>query len=251
LFLLCFSVVPLLCVFALSLTRRVMPNWPAPFYGTGLVFTAAWLLGWVDFGAMPRPLRPLFPSTDLVLRRSVWSGIACVGLTCLSPWAVHWLGVAGSKLDPTVRLRGWSDLAGQVARSRASALRPEKTFVLAATGRQEAGELAFYLPGQPLVSLWNPSGSINSQYDLWPGPVDKVGWDAVVVSGPESRIDPGLAQQFERIEQCRAAADVSLGCGRSRRYTLWLGRNFQSTNHEIPDHAAAAMARGASSASAH
>ena len=121
LFLLCFSVVPLSCVFALSLARRVMPNWPAPFYGAGLILTAAWLQGWMDFGAVPRPLRRLFPSGNLVLRRSVWCGIACAGLTCLSPWAVHWLGLAGSKFDPTVRLRGWSDFAEQVARGRTNA----------------------------------------------------------------------------------------------------------------------------------
>jgi len=250
LFLLCFSVIPLLGVFGLSLTRRVMPNWPAPFYETGIILTTAWLLGRLEFGEVPSPLRRLFPSGAHLLQRSVWCGIICVGLTCLSPWAVHWLELAGSKADPTVRLRGWNDLADQVARNRTLAPHPEATFVLVATARQEASELAFYLPEQPLVSLWNPTGRVLSQYDLRPEPVDRTGWDAVIVTGPASGIDPRLAQQFAHAERCAAPVDIPLGNGRSRQYALWLGRDYRPPPPETRHDESRSVARVPSTISA-
>ena len=95
LFLVCFGVVPLSCVIVLSLTRRVMPNWPAPFYAGGLVLTAAWLADRVDVGELPRSLHWLFPSRSRLLRRSVWCGVACVAIAGPEPLGRSLAGPGG------------------------------------------------------------------------------------------------------------------------------------------------------------
>ena len=243
LFLICFSVAPLSCVLALSLTRRVMPNWPAPFYAAGLIYTVGWLSGRFDSGELTATPRWVFFSRDRLLRGSVWCGAICACLTCLAPWGVHWSGLIGSKLDPTVRLRGWNSLAAQVASNRAGAPRPDSTFVMVAAGRYEVSELAFYLPDQPLVAHWNPGGTISSQYDLWPGPVDKAGWDAVILSLPSDHIDPRIAERFQDVTKHPTGIDIPLGGSRVRRYTAWLGRGYRPPQGESSGGPDAAIAR--------
>ena len=243
LFLVCFSIVPLSCVLALSLTRRVMPNWPAPFYAAGLIYTVGWLSGRFDSGELTATPRWVFFSRDRLLRGSVWCGAICACLTCLAPWGVHWSGLIGSKLDPTVRLRGWNSLAAQVASNRAGAPRPDSTFVMVAAGRYEVSELAFYLPDQPLVAHWNPGGTISSQYDLWPGPVDKAGWDAVILSLPSDHIDPRIAERFQDVTKHPTGIDIPLGGSRVRRYTAWLGRGYRPPQGESSGGPDAAIAR--------
>jgi undecaprenyl-diphosphatase len=227
LFLMCFSVIPLSAVFVLSLTRRVQPNWPAPFYGAGLILTAAWLLGRVPPGRAPRSGERPATARGRLLAHCVWCGIICVVMTCLAPPAVIALGWGGTQLDPTFRLRGWKELADRVAGRQATMPHPRRTFMIVTTGRREASELAFYLPEQPDVLLWNPGTAVLSQYDLWPFPTGATESDALILTGPATGIDPQLAMQFRHVEPCETIC-VSLGNSRSREYALWLGRGYRS-----------------------
>ena len=235
LFLICFSVIPLACVVILSLTRRVQPNWPAPFYGAGLILTAAWLTGHVQPGVIRQSAPHRALTRSRLLASCVWCGILCAAATCLAPAVVLALGLDGSKLDPTFRLRGWNRFADRVADCCLSVPRPDRTFVLVATGRQEVSELAFYLPGQPRISLWNPGTTVASQYDLWPSARHTDGWDTLIVTGGQADVNPQLANQFHSLKRYERIR-IPLGHGRCRDYALWLGRDYQPADAVATGH---------------
>jgi undecaprenyl-diphosphatase len=214
-FLLCFSVLPMAGVIALSLTKRVEPNWPAAFYPAGMVLLAGWGLG---RAAALRPLR----SGERALRQAVVVGAVSVVLTYALGFGV---GLQGSRLDPCVRLRGWRQLGAEVGRRLAEVPRPLRTFVVV-TERAEASELAFYLPDQPRVYLWNDSGIVVSQYDIWGGPRDKLGWDALIVTHRGARPPERLAAAFETLEPADEVT-VTIGHGRAHRLQLWRGSRLR------------------------
>ena len=214
-FLLCFSGLPLAGVYVLSLMRRVEPNWPAPFYLSAMV-----LLVGAGLKRFPFSAWPLIRESHLVRAAAV--GGMTVAVAYLIPFG--W-GLQGSKLDATVRLRGWQQLASAVAQRFATFPRPGKTFIMVTSGRAVASELAFYLPHQPRVYLWNYGDQIVSQYDLWGGPTEKADWDALIVTPKGGTAPPELAAQFARVEDCGEIA-VPIGAGRSHTYRIWRGVRF-------------------------
>jgi undecaprenyl-diphosphatase len=214
-FLICFSGLPMMGVLCLALTRRVQPNWPAPFYPTGLVLVVGWALGMVPSF---RPLR----DGQRALRRAVVVGVLFVLVAYVACFG--W-GVQGSKLDPAVRLRGWRQLGVEMDARLAQMPRPESTFMLFVTSRAAASESAFYMPRQPRVFLWNDSGSIASQYDIWGGPTERKGWDAMIVSANDKPLPDGVRSAFRRVRRDRHLR-VPIGNGRAHNYWLWRGERF-------------------------
>ena len=147
-FLLCFGGVPLLAVAALSCCQRVQPNWPAALHLTGVILVAAWSCGEVSLSARLDAYRHwLTPAVALGAVLSV--------AVALVPFIVPSSPLAGTKLDPTGRLRGWREMADQVAILRNSMPRSQDMLVVAATSRGPVSELAYYLPGRPRVYRWN------------------------------------------------------------------------------------------------
>jgi 4-amino-4-deoxy-L-arabinose transferase-like glycosyltransferase len=216
-YLLCFSGPPLAGVFALSLMQRVEPNWPAVFYLPTIVLLVGQGLGHLD-------LR-LWPKVDAAaLRRAVVVGWVAVAATYL---LAAGLGLQGTKLDAAVRLRGWRQLADAVSQRCAVLSSPGRTFLVVAAGRALASELAFYMPDQPRVYLWTPGDKIISQYDLWGGPKDKAGFDAIIVTPRDAAAPAELSAAFDRIEDC-GLVEVPIGAGRSHGYRLWRGIRFSN-----------------------
>lgn len=216
-FLFCFSGIPLAGVCALSFMRRVEPNWPAPFYLSALVLLSAAGLQRLALGPWPRIREPH-------LVRAAAVGWAAVAIAYLIPFGC---GLQGSRLDATVRLRGWRQLAMEVGTRYAAFPRPQRTFVVVTAGRAAASELAFYLPHQPQVYLWNSGTQIVSQYDLWGGPAEQVDWDALIVT-PEGGAAPAdLQAQFARLEDC-GEVTVPIGAGRRHAYRVWRGERFRA-----------------------
>ncbi len=153
-------------------------NWPVTAYLSGLVLTAGW---------MGRRLTS--PSTRV--RR--WTA-ACLTLACalgilltafmhfshrLYPLLAKLAGPPHSPLecpvrpfDPTCRLRGWRQLAGQVDWARGLLASVEgREPILAGVNWTLPGELGLYCQGHPQVySLGPVAGDRHSQYDLWPNP---------------------------------------------------------------------------------
>jgi len=218
-FLLCYSAVPLAAVVLLSFKQRVEPNWPAPFYIAAAVLVSAWLCGQVTGNPDWRP-------GVLNLPRAATTGAVCTLLVYAMPFALPMLGLAGTRLDPVVRLRGWQELGAAVGERIIELPHAEQTFVLTTAGRKATSELAFYLPGQPRVYQWKTGQAVHSQYDLWNGPQDKRGWNAVIVSEPGTPLPAALTAGF-RNTRPGATVEVEVGNGRHHRYRLWHAENFQ------------------------
>ena len=112
------------------------------------------------------------------------------------------------------------------------------SFIVVTAGRAVASEVAFYTPGQPRVYLWTSGNKVLSQYDLWDGPVDKLTWDALIITEAGSRPPETLSDSFARIED-HGTLDVPIGAGRALHYQLWRGSDL----HGWPPKGAAAVAR--------
>lgn len=97
--------------------------------------------------------------------------------------------------NPTHRLKGWSDLGRRLEEIRLAMPDPEKVFFFS-DAYDVTAALAFYIPGRPVVYCAD-FGRRLSQYDLWPGPQGKQGWDAVYVRRvPFKKIDASLEEMF-------------------------------------------------------
>lgn len=128
--------------------------------------------------------------------RSLWMFLSIVIFTVL-----HFQNLVPlpDHLNPTHRLKGWTDLGQQVVELEKSQFEdPEKVFVMSELYDMTAA-LAFYVPGQPRTYCAWIDRRMN-QYDLWPGPEDKIGWDCVyVIKKFKGEPDKELQKMFKRI----------------------------------------------------
>jgi len=212
-----FSGLPLIAFLVLSLIQRVEPNWPAAFYLAAIVLTVGVALKKVDL-----PVLPEVHESSVVLAVAI--GATFVAVTYLVPFG---FGLEGSNLDLAVRLRGWRQLGETVGGRIALLPKPDETFVMVTEGRALASELAFYLPNQPRVYLWTPGTEAQSQYDIWGGPRNNAGWDALIVTKVGYRVPTGISRLFERVSAL-GQVEVSIGAGRQHAYHVWHGVKFTS-----------------------
>lgn len=113
---------------------------------------------------------------------------------------VHQLLPIPPSLNPANRLKGWEDMGRhmhEVAQERFSD--PSRVFYCSNV-YDITSELAFYVPGQPRAyCVWGPDRRMN-QYDLWAGPVDRLGWNAILVlRGDSPSPPPSIVDMFQRI----------------------------------------------------
>ena len=223
-YLLCFSGVPLAGVVVLSLRQRVEPNWPAAFYPAAVVLLVAWLQGHVAWAGPPRE------RTRLMFRAATVGAVCCLLMYAL-PFAMGPLGLIGTKIDPAVRLRGWRELGEQVGarfeQFEASGTNTERPLLLVTSGRAIASELAFYMPQQPRVYLWNSAGTVRSQYDIWGGPRARPGRDALIVTARDRAVPDEVRSAFSRVEPLDRVT-VEIGNGRRHEIRLWRGIDLQA-----------------------
>jgi len=163
------------------------------------------------------PVWPRVPAG--ALRRAVVVGAIAAAITYAVPFGG---GLQGTRWDAAVRLRGWSEVGRKVAQQLSALPRPRHSFIVVTAGRAVASEVAFYTPGQPRVYLWTSGDTVLSQYDLWEGPVDKLDWDALIITEAGTAPPANLRAAFARVED-RGTVHIPIGAGRSHRYQLWRG----------------------------
>jgi 4-amino-4-deoxy-L-arabinose transferase-like glycosyltransferase len=207
--------VPALTVFTiLSFHQGINLNWPAVFYPSGMILLAAW--GCSRFDARPKVDR---------LRRffipAVKVGVGFAILTYALPLLIQILSLTGTGIDPTSRLQGWKELGRNADQVMQSVPRPDKTLVIAAERRQLPSSLAFYMDGQPMVYRWTSGERISSQYELWPGPVDKMGWDALIAMREDRNLSDEMRDNFEKVVFLE-----NIGRASGRDYKMYLGLNL-------------------------
>lgn len=220
-YLLLFSAVPVLSLLILSLRQQVHGNWSAPFYLSGSILLGAWGTG------ASRDLAVILPRWKKLFKPGLIVGGVLVVLTYGlalyvpgSPWG-------GSGIDPTPRIRGWQEMGREVGLIKQTLPQPERTLIIS-TQRQFTSELAFYLPDQPRVFLWpRYQERVDNQYDIWGGPVDGLGRDALIVSEAGESLPPGIEQAFLEFRPC-AEITISLGPYRERHLILYYGRDLRS-----------------------
>lgn len=218
-FLFIFGGLPLIIMLLMTLRQKINGNWPAAFYPSEILLLTAWATGNTKIKArIHRWKRAFMPGIAV--------GALLAVLTYTLPLVVKATDLEGSRIDPLIRLEGWSGLAAKVAAIQSTLPRPRKTFVMTVGHRYLTSELAFYLPQKPRVYRWVESGKIQSQYELWGGPKGKNGWDClIIVKGNVSRIPHGLAEKFQEIKRLKTITR-DLGSERSRVFTLFQGRGW-------------------------
>jgi hypothetical protein len=216
---------PALAVFVLlSLRQNVNANWPAVFYLGAVVLTAAW----IDRKALSFLH---WPKLDQWARRAIWIGLVCsVGVYFLI-LGIEWVGLAGTRFDPALRLRGWREV-GQLAQGFLNKTpHPQRTFVVAMGERDHASELAFYMPSHPQVFRYRPADVIESQYEIWPDPGDMgfIGGDALIFKANDDfELPPSLLRGFRNGIEKIGEIHAKLGSqGAERYYQVFLGKDLK------------------------
>jgi undecaprenyl-diphosphatase len=219
-YLLTMSGVPLIGVVLLALFQRIEPNWPAAFYMAAIVLLAGWATGATSVTPIVDRLRRLFvPALGV--------GVLCCVAVYALPFLLPWTAWHGSQVDPTSRLRGWRELAAQVDQKLAALPHPDRTLVVSTAGRAVASELAFYMAERPRVYVHDTRKGIRSQYDLWGGPRNGTGLDALIISLPDTRPPDALCQAFDRLEPLDKLV-VPLGGDRRLAFRLWHGTRLRA-----------------------
>ncbi len=176
----------LACFALLALRQRINPNWPAAFFVPAIILAAAWLL----------------ESGRETWRR--WSLHIAGGLAVVIHLAVIVFMLTDLKsIKKLGGLRGWRE-AGLAADTWLQKMpERENTFVMALGHRYHAAWMAFYMPSHPRMYRWEPTAFPQSQYEIWPGPEERIGQDAMILvpGADESMVLlPDFAQCFERVE---------------------------------------------------
>lgn len=214
--LLCAGFWPIFLFFlAWSLHTRIYANWSAMGYAAGVVF-AAWGVDRLLEKYRPameqgryvaREFRPPVPKTRRLL--PVWAGLSV--FLCLVLYAQEPLSrVLPERFNPTIRLKGWEDLGRRVGELRDAMPDPNRVFVFS-DQYDVTAQLAFYVPGQP-VAFCADFGRRLGQYDFWPGPEDRKGWDAIFVRRKPFDASPGvLTSMFGRAGEPETFRSVHRG----------------------------------------
>jgi 4-amino-4-deoxy-L-arabinose transferase-like glycosyltransferase len=197
---------PLLLFFVLwSFHAKIYPNWPAAAYVAGACLAALWLERAQASG------------------RRMWPWPALAALCFVLLHAQNWIPLPAA-YNPTLRLKGWTDLGGRLERIQESASDPRRVFYFSDTYDITAA-LAFYAPGQPRTFCAYFDRRL-SQYDLWPGPQDRQGWDAIYVEKDcGGRLPQQLSEMFEAVNpQCVRTEHRGAP---ARKFTVAFCRNFK------------------------
>jgi hypothetical protein len=216
LFVLLASAPALACFALLALRQRINPNWPAAFFVPAFILAAAWMRGLLPTAAHPGWQR--------------WSlrvGGALVVIAHLALVIVFSTDLKG--IHKLSSIRGWREAGIEAQNFLDQVPRPDQTFVMALGHRYHAAQMAFYLPSHPRLYRWESSDTVQSQYEIWPGPEERLGFDALILDpspGQGLLQNPVFVEAFEKLEH---RGDIRIPLGQeTREFSVYLGRNLKS-----------------------
>ncbi|MBK1835425.1 ArnT family glycosyltransferase [Roseibacillus ishigakijimensis] len=179
-FLTLYGALPFAVMFLMTLRQDVNPNWPAVYHGATLA-----LAGWF-FAFEGENLRKAWRVT---LRLTLALTAVVVVFFTFAEFFFEHIGPARAQRRT---YWGYPELAEKIARHD-----PKRTHAIIVRGHRDgASELAFNLPGQPEVHVWNESEEIAHQYDFWPGP--EPGTPALLIIERRRESKPGLPSERMR-----------------------------------------------------
>lgn len=132
-------------------------------------------------------------------------------------------------LDRLASLRGWREAGEQAQRFLDQVPRKGETFVMALGHRYHAAQMAFYMPSHPRLYRWEPSGTVQSQYEIWPGPEERIGQDALILDPSEgdrllrNAVFKAAFEKLEHLGEIHGPAD-----GGARLFSVYLGKNLKA-----------------------
>jgi membrane-associated phospholipid phosphatase len=187
--------------FIYSFHSRLQPNWIAPS-----VLPLFALL--VAYGDTQWRLGTKYLSRALIVGLALGLPVVIIGhqTELIGKFTGHLLPV---NQDPLHRARGWTDVAGLVAKTRTELLFEGKPVFIIAAHYRLAGELSFYLPearqSEPPLVYCRASRFPVDQFYFWPGYSQRKGENAIFVLEldrndlkPKSP-PPQLAEEFESV----------------------------------------------------
>jgi 4-amino-4-deoxy-L-arabinose transferase-like glycosyltransferase len=195
-----------------ALKSKVEANWTAAAFIGGALLGGMALQGWWE--APHRKTRG----------KALLAGVA-IGIT-LFIFASPQFQVQDT-LNPTHRLKGWSDLGNEIDRLKQTEFDNPDTVFFMSDKYNLTSELAFYSQGQPFAyCAWIDNRRMN-QYDLWPGPdTDKIGWDTVMVRKRfQNNTPPELVKMFDSVSEPIFYQTTFHGRP-ARKFTLFICKNF-------------------------
>jgi 4-amino-4-deoxy-L-arabinose transferase-like glycosyltransferase len=193
----------------LSLFSVCYVNWAAPAYVTAFILAVAtvWEGKWRDKTKKWILASALIVGAIISLSVYYMDAVRTVAVSAVDLWAnilrtnISGANIIPAKRFPTSRLKGWRELGEEVTKLL-NDLGDEKIFV-ASYLRQYVSELAFYVKGHPTVYTLNLSGRVQSQYDLWEGFQNKIGFNALYVTKLGRRPLDKFARAFDRVEEIK------------------------------------------------
>ncbi|MDZ4289590.1 MAG: glycosyltransferase family 39 protein [Prosthecobacter sp.] len=239
-FLLIFSALPFVVFMLLALRQHMNANWPAVYYVPAFILAAAWWNGHLPFPAAAA-WRKWSLRTAIAI--TVAAHLLIVGVigprpefweSCISVIDTRVNSKLAARLQKSVAklgdIKGWNEAGRQGGEFLAKVPRPSHTFVLTIGYRYDAAQMAFNIPSHPRVYRWEPSGKVMSQYEVWPGPEERLGDDALIFAPGNDATRPladVIAHHFEKVEPL-GKVRVPLGKDHQRIFDVYLGRNLRS-----------------------
>lgn len=195
---------------AWSFHAKVLPNWTTVSYVAGAVLAAL---------ALERFWERSEAKGGKGMMRLALASLAVVAV-------LHGSGLLPlpEAVNPTARLKGWTDLGNRVEALRLESADPAKVFIFSESYDVTAA-LAFSTPGHPRTYCAWLDRRMN-QYDLWPGPQDKVGWDAIYVRKDfKDAVEPGVELLFAEIGPPLHFQSTHRGQA-ARKFTIFLCKGY-------------------------
>jgi hypothetical protein len=132
-------------------------------------------------------------------------------------------------INKLASIRGWREAGIEAQKFLDQVPQRDKTFVMALGHRYHAAQMAFYMPSHPRLYRWEPSGTVQSQYEIWPGPEERIGFDALILDpSMEGTLpqNPVFTEAFEKLEPL---GDIRVPLGQeAREFKVYLGINLKS-----------------------